>query len=85
MTPIRKVGKNEEFDPKESSDLISNIDFDFTERIYDVSYFGIMDLMSKLGGLRASIMPILGYVAPLLALHFLYSLAGIIDEKMASL
>ena len=65
--------------------MVQNIDFDFTERIYDVHYFGIMDLLSKLGGLRASILPILGYVAPLLTLHFLWSLAGIIDEKLAVL
>ena len=63
--------------------LVSNIDFDFTERVYDVHYFGIMDLLSKLGGLRASIIPIIGYFTPLIALHFFYSLAGIIDEKMS--
>lgn len=65
--------------------MVSNIDFDFTERIYVIHYFGIMDLLSKLGGLRASILPILGYAAPLLALHFLWSLAGIIDDKLGQL
>lgn len=65
--------------------MVSNIDFDFTERIYDIQYFGILDLLSKLGGLRASLVPILGYAAPFLALHFLYSLAGIIDERLGQL
>ena len=65
--------------------MVSNVNFEFTERIYDVEYFGIMDLLSKLGGLRASILPIIGYVAPFLALHFFYSLAGIIDDKMSLL
>lgn len=41
-----------------------------------------MDIMSKLGGLRASIMPLVGFLVPLLTLHFLWSLAGIIDDKM---
>lgn len=27
-------------------------------------------------------MPIIGYMTPLLTLHFLYSLAGIIDDKL---
>lgn len=62
--------------------IISNIDFDFTERIYDIQYFGVMDILAHLGGLRASILPILGYFIPLLTLHFLYSLAGIIDKKL---
>lgn len=62
--------------------IVSNLDFDFTERIYNIEYFGLMDIMSKLGGLRASIMPLVGYLAPLFALHFLWSLAGIIDDKM---
>lgn len=61
---------------------MANIDFDFTERIYTIKYFGIMDVMSTLGGLRASILPLLGWFIPLMTLHFLYSLAGIIDEKM---
>ena len=43
-----------------------------------------MDIMSKLGGLRASIIPILGYILPFLTLHFLYSLAGIIDDKITT-
>ena len=38
--------------------------------------------MAVIGGLKASIMPIIGYLAPLLCLHFLISLAAIIVEKM---
>ena len=60
----------------------SNIDFDFTERIYDLHYFGWMDILSKIGGLRASILPLFGYLLPLLTLHFLWTLAGIIESKI---
>ena len=67
----------------EHTRVVSNIDFYFTERIYDIEYYGLMDLLSKIGGLRASIMPMIGYMGPFLALHFLYSLAGIIDDKLA--
>jgi len=59
-----------------------NIDFDFTERIYNISYYTVLDIMAVIGGLKASIMPIIGYLAPLLALHFLMSLATIIENKM---
>lgn len=67
---------------KTGTNIVSNIEFDFTERIYDIHYYGIMDVLSKLGGLRASIAPIIGYFVPLLTLHFLWSLAGIIDDKL---
>lgn len=60
----------------------SNIDFDFTERVYDVHFYDIVDLFAKLGGLRASILPILGYLTPILSLHFLWVLSGIVDKKM---
>ena len=75
-TPIRLTER------KVGSSIISNLDFDFTERIYDIQYRGIVDMFAKLGGLRASIAPLMGYFVPLLALHFLYSLAGILDEKL---
>lgn len=60
----------------------SNIDFDFTERVYDVHFYDFIDLLSKLGGLRASLLPILGYLMPLLSLHFLWRLSAIVDNKM---
>ena len=64
------------------TDIISNVEFDFTQRIYDVQYYSLLDVLSKLGGLRASILPIIAYFVPLLTLHFLYTLAGIIDDKL---
>lgn len=50
-----------------------------------MNYYGLMDVLAKLGGLRASIAPIIGYLVPLLTLHFLWSLAGIIDDKLETL
>ena len=65
-TPLRPVYR------VSGTKIVSNIDFDYTQRIYDVHYYGFMDVLSKLGGLRASILPILGYFLPFLTLHFLY-------------
>ena len=64
------------------STIQSNIDFDFTERIYDVHFYSFLDLFARLGGLRASILPIIGYFMPILSLHFLWVLSGIVDKKM---
>ena len=82
LTPVRKLGLGESFNQTTGTNIVSNIDFDFTERIYDIQYYGILDVLAKLGGLRASILPIVGYFAPLLTLHFLYTLGGIVDQKI---
>lgn len=79
LVPVRILGKEDVFN---QTHIVCNLDFDFVERIYNIEYFGLMDIMSKLGGLRSSILPIIGYLMPLFALHFLWSLAGIIDDKM---
>lgn len=80
LTPPRILLPGEKV---KGTEIISNIDFDFTERIYKVHFYGIMDMLSQIGGLRASLLPILGFFAPLFTAHFLYSLAGIIQDKVA--
>lgn len=82
QVPTRTLGKNEEYNATLGSKIISNIDFDFTERIYTLKYFDIRDIMSILGGLRSSIIPLVAFIVPLLTLHFLYNLAIIIDDKI---
>ena len=54
-----------------------NIDFDFTERVYNIHFYGVMDILSRLGGLRASLLPIFGLLAPLFVTSFLYQLAKV--------
>lgn len=62
--------------------MIMNVDFDFTQRRYSYNYFGVFDILAVLGGFRASIVPIVGVFMPLIYLHFLWSLAGIISTKI---
>jgi len=54
----------------------------FVERSYTLKYFTVFDIMSKIGGFRASIMPIVGELAPFFVLFFLVSLSQIIQEKL---
>ena len=56
--------------------------FDYTERVYTYSYFGISDILAKIGGLNASIMPIVGRFAPFFALYFMLELAAIIKDHL---
>ena len=74
-----KTGMQHEFN---RSIIQSNIDFEFTKRIYNIYYFKWFDILSKIGGLRSSIIPMIGYVMPFVILHFLIKLAGIVDTQM---
>ena len=51
------------------------IDHDFTERYYEIHYFKVMDILAIIGGLNASIGPILGLFMPLFMLAYLFQLA----------
>ena len=63
------------------SDVIIMIDHDFTERRYIIKYFGYADILSKIGGLSASIRPVLAAIAPLYIVLYLRTLAEIILDK----
>ena len=58
------------------------LDFDFTQRVYSYSYFTVSDILAKMGGLSASIMPIIGRLAPFFALYFLLELSAIIKDHL---
>jgi hypothetical protein len=47
------------------------------------SYIRYGDIISKLGGLKAALTPIIGILTPLMMLYFLLLLAGIIQETDA--
>lgn len=79
FTPIRFMVPDEQIN---GTDIISNIDFEFTERVYNIHFFGVIDILSQLGGLRASLMPLLGFFIPFFTIHFLYQLATIIQNSM---
>lgn len=68
-------------DSSSSNTLVMPVDFDFTQREYTLKFYTFDDILAKVGGLRASIMPILAFFAPLLVLYFLFELASIIKEN----
>jgi len=39
--------------------MVINIDFDFVQKVNDIKYITLVDVMAKLGGFRASLAPIL--------------------------
>ena len=61
--------------PFKSSDIIIMMDTDFTEKNYEIYYFGYMDILGIIGGLNASISPIIGLLAPLFIINYLITLA----------
>ena len=65
-----------------SSDVLIQFSFDYVERVYTIKYFTLFDVMSKIGGFSASLMPIIRYLSPLLTLMFLNKLAKILRDKI---
>jgi hypothetical protein len=55
----------------------------FVERQYILHFYSFGDIMAKLGGFRASIMPIVDWFGPFFVLFFLMSLAGIIKNNIS--
>lgn len=65
------------------SSMIANINYDFTERQYTIEYVGINDVLSRVGGMRSSVLPIIALLVPYVSLYFLVLLADIIREAAA--
>ena len=64
-----------------TSDISIMMDHDFTEREFLIRYFGYADILAKIGGLTASLRPILGFVAPIFIINYLITLSDVIMNK----
>ena len=58
------------------------LSFDFTERIIKLNFYTIFDMLSKVGGFKAAIGPIIAAIAPFFILYFLIKLSKILKGKM---
>ena len=65
-----------------SSKIVMQLNFDFTQRVFTYNYYTFSDILSRIGGLQGSIMPLLAQIAPLFVLYFLYKLCKIIKQKL---
>ena len=70
-------------EPINSTAIISNIEFEFTERVYKLHFFEIFDIIAELGGIRACLLPLLMSFSPFYAMNFFHQLARIIQGKMS--
>ena len=57
------------------------LNVDMTRQVEVYKYFGYGDIVSKLGGLKAAISPVLFGASSIFMLAFLYRLSGIIKNK----
>ena len=64
-----------------SSTVIVQFEFEFVERQYTLTYNGIMDIVSTLGGINGFIGPAIKIFTPVFILFFLLELSKIIQEK----
>lgn len=58
--------------PFKDSTMTIMMDTDFTEKNYEIHYFGYMDILGIIGGLNASIGPLLAQFGPLFIMNYLY-------------
>ena len=65
-----------------STTITLNLNMNFVERQFIINFYTFGDILAKLGGLRASIMPIIGQLTPLFILFFLLSVAKVIKNKI---
>lgn len=66
------------------TDIVYNLNMNFVERQYILNFYTFGDIMSKVGGLSASIMPILGEFTPFFVLFFLLQVTRVIKDKIQS-
>jgi hypothetical protein len=57
-----------------NSDVNVMLNHDFTEVEYLIKYFGFADIMSKIGGIVASLNPLLALLGPIMILVYLSTL-----------
>lgn len=82
MTPVRIKLPGEVV---KDTRIISNIDFEFTERVYKIHYYTILDMLASIGGLRASLEPIFHLAIPVFTAYFFYSFAKLVQKKISEL
>jgi hypothetical protein len=63
-----------------SSNIVVKLNFEFTEQKFVLRYFTFLDILSRIGGLSASIGPVMRLAGPWLMLYFLQQLCGIIKD-----
>ena len=64
------------------TNIVLNLNMNFVERQFILNFYTFADILSKLGGLRASIMTIIGQFSPFFVLFFLLSVTKIIKNKI---
>ena len=63
------------------SDVNIMLDHDFTEVQYTIKYFGFADILSKIGGIIASLNPVMHLITPMLIIFYLSKLSQVILDK----
>jgi len=71
----------ERFRDQDEYSFYVGFDFDFTIQTYTYVYFSTVDVISKLGGIGATIKLVITMIAPLMVLKFMVAFAQIILRK----
>ena len=64
-----------------SSNLLVKCDVNYLRTIETIKYFGYMDMLAKLGGLKSILGPVLSILTPIFVLAFLIELCSILKQS----
>ena len=73
-----KLGLKEKFTER---DVIFRLKIDYTQQIEVYHFIGYADVIAKLGGMRAALVPAFSFLVPLAILYFLWTLVRIIKQS----
>ena len=78
---IKSASVGDEKKEDVDSDVVIPIDYSTTNVIYEIEYFGGLDIISSIGGVNAFFAPMLKVFAPILCLSFLVKFSYFIKRK----
>ena len=76
-----KIKLDEDMNKTLDSDVVIPIDYSTTNVIYEIEYFGGLDVISSIGGVNAFFAPMLKVFAPILCLSFLVKFSYFVKRK----
>ena len=68
-------------DEYDGDDIFCKLNIDFNQEIHIYYYYGYIDSIAKLGGLIATVGPLLGILTPIFALVYIIKMMNIVKQS----
>jgi len=78
---IKKIDKDIPLDQEGRFDIVAKIEMDFDQEEITYNYYSVIDIVSGLGGISATVNLIIGVLGFAFLTHFIHDLAKMIQRK----